>query len=410
MTEPALANALDLSRLQAAQDSFARSSGLALITVACTGQPLTDGSRFTPFCSIMRSDPRNRRLCEGCDAHGGLQSVMDGKPTIYRCHTGLVDFSVPIMRRDTYLGAVLCGQVRLAEGQLSVPYLTTMNSSWQRDPEIVRAYQRVPLTDLRSVHAQARELAELTGELIDRRERARAIHSATLQAVVVTPEATSARQSPLPAHALEMAVERDDLVAQTRILAAALDALFSDGIDRLAASLLQPLEDAVLRAATHSASPDRLVLRQSVVRHRATAHNHLDRWQCQLHLEGLLFAHHDALERGRRGPRTFTDLLNLIERHVQRPLSLNKAADYLTVTPSHLSKTFKAHTGQTFISYVTAKRMERAKLLLLHTDLPIQRIATELGFQPVNYFSRTFKQQTGMTPSEFRARDTQQGS
>ncbi|MEL4357515.1 MULTISPECIES: PocR ligand-binding domain-containing protein [unclassified Luteococcus] len=408
MSDQGLAAAVDLERMQALQDSFARRTGLALITVGCTGQPLTEGSQFTNFCAIMRSDPQQRRRCQGCDAHGGLQSVMDGRPSIYRCHTGLVDFSVPIMREDTYLGAVLCGQVRLTEGQLSVPYLTTMNSGWQRDQDILRAYQRVPLTDLRTVHAQASELAALTGELIDRRERDRVAQSASLRVAVVTPEPTDGRLSCLPAMAMEQAVEREDLVRQMRVLDSALETLFRDGVTRLAPSMLQPLEDAILRAASRRTTADRVTLRQTIVRHRAHTHADLDRWQCQQYLEGLLFGHYDAMERLRRDPRTMTDLLNLLERQVQRPPSLNRAAKYLNVTPSHLSKTFKAHTGQTFISHVSGRRIARAQLMLDHTDLPIHRIAAELGFQPVNYFSRTFKQHTGQTPSEYRARERQE--
>lgn len=60
------------------------------------------------------------------------------------------------------------------------------------------------------------------------------------------------------------------------------------------------------------------------------------------------------------------------------------------------------HTKQSYIHYVTGKRLERAKLMLTHTDKPVLRIATELDFQPVNYFSRTFKKHTGLTPSEYR--------
>lgn len=399
-----LSHALDLERLQAAQDDFARRTGLALITVACTGRPLTEASRFTAFCAIMRSDPQQRRRCEGCDAHGGLQSVMDGRPSVYRCHAGLVDFSVPIMRDETYLGAILCGQVRLADAS-SVPYLTTLNSGWQRNADVVRAWHRVPLTDLESVHASAADLANLAADLVVRRPQR---PSPSVEVQVVTPQATSRRLTPLPAQALEAAVAREDLVAQCRILTAALDHLFSDGLVRISPGLLQPLEDAIVRGASQVNTASGLELRQAVTRQRAARTSSVDRHHCHDHLQSLLFAHHDRMAQLPRGPRTFTDLLNHLERHAQRPPTLQQAADYLSITPSHLSKVFRQRTGQTFISHVTAKRIERARHLLVHTDLPVARIAQELGFQPVNYFSRTFKSHVGMTPSEYRRRGASQ--
>ena len=97
-----------------------------------------------------------------------------------------------------------------------------------------------------------------------------------------------------------------------------------------------------------------------------------------------------------------SDLLNYIEQHAGSALALSKAAEYLSVSPSHLSKTFKARTGVRFVDYVAEKRIERAKLMLAHTDLPVLRIATDLSFQPVNYFSRVFKKHTAMTPSDYR--------
>lgn len=144
-------------------------------------------------------------------------------------------------------------------------------------------------------------------------------------------------------------------------------------------------------------------LHQRVLRHRATPYSHLTRYDWQLYLEELLFALFDATVKERPPQqRTVTDLLSHIERFPTRMLTLTQAAEYLNISPSHLSRQFKAQTGTRFIDYVTGKRLERAKLLLLHTDLPVLKIAGTLGFQPLNYFSRAFKGYTGLTPSNYR--------
>lgn len=113
--EISIVNLVDLDQLQRLQDQFSEATDLAIIAVDLKGTPVTVAHGFTPFCALMRMDPARRRLCYSCDAHGGLQAAIEGRPHIYRCHAGLVDFSVPITVGNQYVGAILCGQVQLAE-------------------------------------------------------------------------------------------------------------------------------------------------------------------------------------------------------------------------------------------------------------------------------------------------------
>ena len=100
--------------------------------------------------------------------------------------------------------------------------------------------------------------------------------------------------------------------------------------------------------------------------------------------------------------RTVNTLLNEIEKDPTAFLTVEDGAEYLNCSHSHFSRIFRNHTGSTFIQYVTAKRLEKAKMILAHTDKPISRIASALKFQPENYFSRVFKKHVGVTPGEYR--------
>ena len=55
-----------------------------------------------------------------------------------------------------------------------------------------------------------------------------------------------------------------------------------------------------------------------------------------------------------------------------------------------------------FIEYVTAIRIEKAKELLLHSDASMKEIGIMVGYSDPNYFSRTFKKNAGVTPTEFK--------
>lgn len=95
---------------------------------------------------------------------------------------------------------------------------------------------------------------------------------------------------------------------------------------------------------------------------------------------------------------------NYIEDNYQRQFSINEVAQKLAITPSHLMHLFKQKTGSTFGDYLTAFRIAKATELLIGTELNINEVANLVGYPDSNYFSRIFKNNQGMTPSEFKNR------
>ncbi|MGG1555180.1 helix-turn-helix domain-containing protein [Paenibacillus ferrarius] len=94
----------------------------------------------------------------------------------------------------------------------------------------------------------------------------------------------------------------------------------------------------------------------------------------------------------------------LIEERYAQDLSLQLAADQLGLSPSYLSELIKQHWGETFIAYVTRYRIDKAKNLLLKTELNIADIAAEIGYGNATHLIRVFKKSEGMTPGEYRLR------
>ncbi|MCS7186521.1 MAG: AraC family transcriptional regulator [Armatimonadetes bacterium] len=82
--------------------------------------------------------------------------------------------------------------------------------------------------------------------------------------------------------------------------------------------------------------------------------------------------------------------------------SVNRLADLVGVSPSHLRHLFKHQTGQSLQSYLRSLKLRVAKILLQQTDFPIALVARILGFQDPLYFSRWFRRGTGFPPSEIR--------
>ena len=85
-------------------------------------------------------------------------------------------------------------------------------------------------------------------------------------------------------------------------------------------------------------------------------------------------------------------------------ISLLSTAQHVGMSAAHFSTVFSQNEGRTFISYLTALRMEKAKQLLVSTNARLSDIALEIGYNEPNYFSHVFRKTVGITPKEYRSR------
>jgi len=88
-------------------------------------------------------------------------------------------------------------------------------------------------------------------------------------------------------------------------------------------------------------------------------------------------------------------------------ISLISVAKYVGLSSAHFSTVFSQTLGRSFINYLTAMRIERAKELLASTNMKLSNIAMEIGYNEPNYFSHVFRKLEGITPKEYRNRTQQ---
>lgn len=112
---------------------------------------------------------------------------------------------------------------------------------------------------------------------------------------------------------------------------------------------------------------------------------------------------HMKLRRNDNNHKTIETVLRYIEECYSEDLSQPMMAELAGMPPSHFSQIFKDEVGLTFSDYLIAHRMKKAKDLLLETDMKIAEIAERLRYNNSQNFIRVFKRINGVTPGEFRA-------
>lgn len=100
---------------------------------------------------------------------------------------------------------------------------------------------------------------------------------------------------------------------------------------------------------------------------------------------------------------TIQTICDYIQNHLADDLSVTHLAEVFNYNQSYISRLFKQVRGETLSQYIKNARLNCAKTLLKSTDLTIQKIAAQVGFDTVQYFSMVFRKEVGTTPTVFRA-------
>ncbi len=93
-----------------------------------------------------------------------------------------------------------------------------------------------------------------------------------------------------------------------------------------------------------------------------------------------------------------------IKENLEKDLDLHRIAAFASLSPTYFHKQFKAFFGMTPREYLTKARIDRAKRLLLTSDMNFLEISSACGFSSQAYFNFLFKEHTGLTPGDFRAK------
>lgn len=103
--------------------------------------------------------------------------------------------------------------------------------------------------------------------------------------------------------------------------------------------------------------------------------------------------------------RLVLEIREYLNQNYARDMTLQHIAERFFISRENVSRKFKQITGENLSDYLTGLRVDKAKTLLLNTNLRLSQIAELVGYEDEKYFSRVFKKTAGVTPREYRKQE-----
>ncbi|WP_379153624.1 PocR ligand-binding domain-containing protein [Paenibacillus sp. sgz5001063] len=337
-----LKSIIDLEKWHALQDSLSLVTQMAIITVDYKGVPVTRHSRCQSFCQTVRQDAELSSYCQKCDARGGLEAVRLNEPYVYLCHFNILDIAIPITVDNQYVGAVMAGQVRLAESNhsrleqiVSRPGTPESASTFA---DLRPEYEQLPVMSYAQVKLIADMLSHLCNYIVEEASRKNEI----------------------------MDLYQQSLAAPT--------------VDIMPSKVLADSMYSNVQAGHRELTGVRAPIESGDILPPASA-------------EPLVSCSNKALQ----------PAFDYIYSHKHENFTLESMAQLCHISPSYFSRLFVKESGENFSVYVSRLKIMWAKQLLETTELSINQISDHLSFCDAGYFIKIFKKHEQQTPAAYRS-------
>lgn len=406
--------------------SFAKLVGFPLKICGVNGHPL-EGVQQLPVsgpCEALRRGGLFSEQCARNHAEAAAMAIELQRPYIYNCHMRLAAWAIPIIREGQALPVVIiCGGVLLTEPDMAlIRHLERQAIANGADPALLaRSLRMVPVIS----RSKFREAAEYLFEMSDALLTSRAMKEPGGQTAPPPPPAASVVFPPrqkkesrraklrnaeeltrqnLEIEAIRCLRDRKPDDARRILLEILHRELRSAPASGAAANLiLAEIFARLFRKLTHEKRISRLVhdkqarFLKEVISQNA-AENILDDFK-RLCKKFVSIAEESA---GEGRSRQVKAIQNYIEKNLGKKLTLQTVGRKFGLPEKALNDVIRRACGMSFTDYVASLRVFEAKHLLSTTNLGIGDIAHRTGFPDQSYFTKVFKSQLGVTPTEFR--------
>lgn len=148
------------------QESFAYATGFGVVFTDADGNHLGPGGNFCRFCNKINETEEGAHYCALSNKNAIQLALEQKKPSIYICHAGLVNIEIPLIYKDTCVGAITAGQVLCAEENVYPQDEVASEIHWLSDPELATYYAEIEVMSRQKIEATTLALSNLTNYVI----------------------------------------------------------------------------------------------------------------------------------------------------------------------------------------------------------------------------------------------------
>lgn len=110
------------------------------------------------------------------------------------------------------------------------------------------------------------------------------------------------------------------------------------------------------------------------------------------------------LKKGEFNSKLVSEVIAYLEANLHASPSIGDVCRAVRYSKTYLFREFRAETGKSVMEYFSEMKVERAKKMLRESDISVRALSEALAYDTPNYFSKSFKKSTGLTPSDYRKR------
>jgi two-component system response regulator YesN len=416
---------LDLDQLKKLFGYFSVVTGLDVALFDFSGVEILSRRKNNSVCESAR----NCRKCREYISYGGLMASELGEPYISSCGCGLIICSSPVMFTGRLIGSIACGPALLWDAdEIAVSEFKAKTQDMDIQVDVDKLFRQVTSCNCMDITSAAQILFIIVNSLS--REHSRYLNQRakiTEQQAKITEliidkktalamEKTENKKKP-PCHPVypeEMEKEFFSLVQSgnkeqaNKALNLLLGEIFSYADGKMETIRMRLFEALAFlsRSALNTGAP--LPLIDSVTAGAFSAiHKETD-------FEKICYATTQFIEilidkvfqqrNLRRLSEHLSKAVDFIMENYHDELTLNRVADAIFVSPFYLSHLFRKELDTTFSDYLCRIRINNAKIFLKNDrQIKIQEVTEKVGFNDPNYFAKSFKKLTGVTPREYQA-------
>lgn len=398
---------------------FWKSTGIGVSILDSEGNKVHRIGGHCEFCRLIRQEEVLDEKCRMAHCEASRFSGELGDSYIYSCHADLVSISLGLFRGNKHMGSVMAGPLIMEypDKDMIDSIIKKCGLPVGARPLLFDALKAVDQTEPEKLYYISQLLANLIYPAVSHQDpefvtRHRKI---TLQQEMIS-SAIQDQNKSNDAYTLIEAKEKElsdkivswDEEGAIDVLNEILGYIYQSSGSDIEIIRLQigELIGFVVSDMYRRGMPDATVYDEiSSYRKNIAGMNEIN--QISYELEILIRKLTEIMKRSLRPDlnQVVRDSLNYIRIHYREKISLTETASNIGVSPTHLSRLFNEEMRQGFTDYINNYRMERARELLKDSELTLSEIAQAVGYSNQQYFSKIFKDITGVTPGYYRNYD-----